>query len=129
MREFNLRERAEIVVIAEECMRNMAAQPLIDYFNRAYKTKFENNGISIADTIINKFFPECSDTFRETIHKIMMDYTFSFESSRDREDLHELFRDFFIFHNDANRNTVGIDQYFNEWYDARFPQNAKIGKS
>jgi hypothetical protein len=122
MRDFNLRERAEIVSIAQECSKSLSAQPLIDYFNRAYKTKFENNGTTIVDTIINKYFPECNDTFRETIHMLMLDYTFSFESCRDREDLHELFRDFFIFHNEANKITSSVDVYFNEWYDARHPK-------
>lgn len=125
MREFNLRERAEIVSIAQECSKSLSAQPLIDYFNRSYKTKFENNGTTIPDTIINKHFPECNDTFRETIHMIMLDYTFSFESARDREDLQEQFRDFFIFHNDANKITYSVDTYFNEWYDARHPKRVK----
>jgi len=40
-----------------------------------------------------------------------------------REELQELFRDFFIFHNDANLNTCAVDEYFNKWYDARFNSN------
>ena len=39
----------------------------------------------------------------------------------DRDELKELFRGFFIFHNDANTNTVSVDAYFDEWYDAKFP--------
>jgi hypothetical protein len=79
LREFDLRERAEIVSIAQKCMRNMAAQPLIDYFNKAYLTKFENNGTTIADSIINKYYPDCNKTMRENLLSIMLEYTFSFE--------------------------------------------------
>ena len=35
-----------------------------------------------------------------------------------KEKLHELFRDFFTYHNDSNRNSSSVDQYFNEWFDA-----------
>lgn len=31
-REYNLRERADIVALAQECAQSLAAQPLIDYF-------------------------------------------------------------------------------------------------
>lgn len=34
MREYNLRERAEIVSLAIECAKSLAAQPLIDYFQK-----------------------------------------------------------------------------------------------
>jgi hypothetical protein len=32
MKEFNLRERAEIVKLAQECSKSLKAGPLIDYF-------------------------------------------------------------------------------------------------
>jgi hypothetical protein len=80
MREFSLMERAEILVLAKKCSENLAAQPLIDYFNKHYRTKFENNGTTIADSIINKYFPDCDEMFRETIHEIMIQYVFDFES-------------------------------------------------
>jgi hypothetical protein len=38
-----------------------------------------------------------------------------------KKELLELFRDFFIFHNEANKITCAVDDYFNEWYDARYP--------
>lgn len=41
------------------------------------------------------------------------------ESSIDKERLRKVFHDFFIFHNDANKNTVSIDEYFDEWYDTK----------
>lgn len=34
MREYNLRERAEIVSLAQECAKSLTAQPLIDYFQK-----------------------------------------------------------------------------------------------
>ena len=37
MKEFNLRERAEIVSIAMECSESFTAQPLIDYFTKAFQ--------------------------------------------------------------------------------------------
>ena len=37
-----------------------------------------------------------------------------------KEDLRELFRDFFIFHNNSNKNTVAVDDYFEKWYNSRF---------
>ena len=51
MREFNLRERAEIVSIAQECSKSLSSQPLIDYFNKSFKTKFENNGNTMVHEI------------------------------------------------------------------------------
>lgn len=121
MREFDLRERAEIVFIAEKCSRTMKAQPLIDYFVKSFQTKFENNGTTITDSIINKYYPDCNEVMRETLHRILLDYTFSFEHiSRGitREELLEYFQNFFIFHNSANENTCAVDDYFNEWFDA-----------
>lgn len=122
-KEFNLRERAEIVALAQECSKSLSAQPLIDYFHKQYRTRF-HNGRTIVDTIIDKYYPNCNDTFRENIHDILIDYTFAFEGSisaeTSKEDLRELFRDFFIFHNDANKNTVAVDEYFDQWYDSLF---------
>jgi hypothetical protein len=80
MREFNLRERGEIVDIAQECSGSLMAQALIDYFNRHYRTKFENNGNTITDTIINKYFPNCNDMFRNTIKEMLMQYTFDLQT-------------------------------------------------
>ena len=34
MKEYNLRERAEIVSLAMECAKSLTAQPLIDYFQK-----------------------------------------------------------------------------------------------
>jgi hypothetical protein len=34
MKEYNLRERAEIVSLAQECAKSLKAQPLIDYFQK-----------------------------------------------------------------------------------------------
>lgn len=78
MREFNLRERAEIVSIAQECSKSLAAQPLIDYFNNVYVTKFQN-GNTLGNTIINKYFPDSNEVFRRTVTDMMIDYTFAFE--------------------------------------------------
>ena len=36
-REYNLRERAEIVVLAQRCSTELKAQPLIDYFESKLK--------------------------------------------------------------------------------------------
>jgi len=131
LREFNLRERAEIVDIAQKCSKSLKAQPLIDYFNKSYLTKFEN-GKTIADKIIDRYYPNCNDTFRNNILSILIEYIFSFEHQMElgqdvpeKEDLRELFRDFFKFHNDANENTCAVDKYFDEWYDARFTSNEK----
>jgi len=80
MREFSLMERAEILVLAKKCSESLTSQPLIDYFNKHHKTKFENNGTTIANSIINKYFPDCNEMFRESIHEIMIQYVFDFES-------------------------------------------------
>lgn len=78
-KEFDLRERSEIVLIAQECSKSLSAQPLIDYFHKSYRTKFEN-GKTIIDKIIDKYYPNCNDTFRDTQFSMMVDYIFSFES-------------------------------------------------
>lgn len=130
IREFNLRERAEIVVIADKCVKDMSAQPLIDYFNKIYRTKFENNGNTICDTIINKYYPDCNETMRNNIHEIILQYVFDFEyimeegekqeqRRENKEELRAKFRDFFIYHNDANKNTIAVDEYYDQWYDDR----------
>jgi len=80
MRQFNLRERAEIVELAQECSETLAAQPLIEYFNRAYTTKWKN-GKSMVNIIIDKYYPDCNDMFRDTLHNMMLDFVFSFERS------------------------------------------------
>jgi len=80
-REFNLRERAEIVVLAEKCAKELSAQSLIDYFNKVYRTRFENNGTTIADTIINKYYPDCNEAMRDNLHMIMLDFIFAFEAT------------------------------------------------
>jgi hypothetical protein len=130
LREFNLRERAEIVELAQKSVKEMSAQCLIDYFNKIYRTKFENNGNTISDTIINKYYPDCSETMRNNLHEIILQFVFDFEfvleegekqekKRENKEELRAKFRDFFIFHNDANKNTVAVDEYFDEWYNER----------
>lgn len=122
-KEFNLRERAEIVAIAQDCSKSLSAQPLIDYFHKQYQTRFQN-GQTIVDKIIDKYYPDCSNMFRDNLHAILIEYIFAFEGvfppDEHKEDLRELFRDFFIFHNDANKNTVAVDEYFDQWYDSTF---------
>ena len=129
-KEFNLRERTEIVDNAMKCSKELSAQPLIDYFHKAYRTKFEN-GKTIVDKIIDKYYPDCSDMFRDTLHAIIVEFIFNFESQLEsflpedgkaekKEQFRDYFRDFFTFHNEANKNIIpSIDEYFDKWYDAR----------
>ena len=72
IKEFNLRERAEIVSLAQECSKTLSAQPLIDYFNKIHKIKFENNGLTICDNIINIHYPNCSDMMRNNLREMML---------------------------------------------------------
>jgi len=48
---------------------------------------------------------------------------------KNKQELRDKFRDFFIFHNEANKNTVAVDEYFNEWYDTRYREEQKQIKS
>lgn len=123
-KEFNLRERADIVSLATECSKNLSAQSLIDYFHKSYRTKFEN-GKTILDTIIDKYYPNSSDRFRDMLSTMFIEYIFSFEgvipSDSDKEDLRDLFIDFFVFHNDANQRVrEEIIGMFDQWYDSKF---------
>lgn len=79
IREFSFEERAHIVSLARTCTKKLSSQPLIDYFNKFYRTRFENNGTVIADTIINKYYPDCNDTMRNNLHEIMLQFAFDFE--------------------------------------------------
>lgn len=123
-KEFNLRERAEIVSLATECTKNLSAQSLINYFHKAYRQKFEN-GKTIINSIIDKYYPTSSERFRDNLSRMFIEYIFSFEgvipSESEKEDLRELFLDFFIFHNDANqRAREEISGLFDQWYDSKF---------
>ena len=80
MREFNYRERTEIILLVEECNRTRDEQPLIDYFNKAHTTKWEN-GKTVTNSIIDKYFPDCHDRFRDTLLNMMVDFAFSFEKT------------------------------------------------
>jgi len=178
LREFNFEERCHIVSLARTCVKKLSSQPLIDYFNKIYRTKFENNGNTIADTIINKYYPDCNDIMRDNLHNIMLEFVFDFEyvaeegekheqkqedkkyywndaitaakreaylsdeiyipenlrgkieiyikdngdvaiRPTDKERLRKVFRNFFIFHNDANKITSSVDEYFDKWYDEK----------
>lgn len=137
LREFSSEERAHIISLARTCVKNLSPQSLIDYFNKIYRTKFENNGNTICDTIINKYYPDCNETMRNNIYEIILQYVFDFEyimeegekyekRKEDKEELRAKFRDFFIFHNDANKNTISVDEYFDEWYDARIGESFEL---
>jgi hypothetical protein len=81
LREFSFEERAHIVSLARTCTKKLSSQPLIDYFNKIYRTKFENNGNIIADTIINKFYPDCNERMRDNLHEMMLQFVFDFEDT------------------------------------------------
>jgi hypothetical protein len=41
IKDWDLRERADIVVLAQECGEQLKAQPLIDYFEEKFKIYLE----------------------------------------------------------------------------------------
>ena len=80
MREFSFRERLEIMTLVNECSLTMEEQPLIDYFNNLHTIKWEN-GKTITNSIIDNYFPDCHDRFRDKLLNMMIDFSFSFEKS------------------------------------------------
>jgi arginyl-tRNA synthetase len=94
MRQFSIKERNEIMSHAADAILADDPQGLIEYFNNSYTTKFEN-GKTIANKIIDKYFPDCSDMFREKLHNIMIDFVFNFEKSMEQSKEEErVLRDF-----------------------------------
>ena len=81
LREFSFEERCHIVSLARTCVKKLSSQPLIDYFNKIYRTKFENNGNVIADSIINKYYPNCNEKMRDNLHEIMLQFVFDIEDT------------------------------------------------
>jgi hypothetical protein len=73
MREYNHRERLEITLLAEECSRSGNEQPLIDYINKLHTTKWEN-GKTITNSIIDNYFPDCHDRFRDKLLNILQEF-------------------------------------------------------
>jgi len=73
-KEFDLRERGEIVLLAKESSKTLSAQQLIDYFQYIFYQK---------------------------------------------ENLKDLFIDFFIFHNPDNQKVKKeIGDFFDRWYES-----------
>lgn len=94
MRQFSLKEREEILRIASMCLQVGDEQPLIDFFNNAHTTKFEN-GKTIINKIIDKHFPDILDSFRNQLHEMMIDFIFNLEKSmEDSKEKEKILRDF-----------------------------------
>jgi hypothetical protein len=89
LKEFSFEERCHIVSLARTCVKKLSSQPLIDYFNKIYRTKFENNGNVIADTIINKYYPDCNERMRDNFHEMMLQFVFDFEDTMEEGEKNE----------------------------------------
>jgi hypothetical protein len=79
LRKFSPEEQEDIILLAIKCSKKLTAQPLIEYFDKIYRNKFENNGNFIPDTIINKYYPNCDETMRDNLHEIMLEFVFEIE--------------------------------------------------
>ena len=120
-KEFNLRERAEIVSIAMECVKTLSSQELINYFKSKFTVDY-NVKDDVIDSIIDIKYPKSNIFFRKNVKSIVHEYVLL----NNRDILLNLFRDFFIFHNEANKITSAVDTYFNEWYDSKVNQKQDI---
>lgn len=94
LRKFSPEEHEDIILLATKCSKEQTAQPLIEYFNKIYRTKFENNGNSIPDTIINKYYPNCDETMRNNLHEIMLQFVFEIERLMERNEKNNELRHF-----------------------------------
>lgn len=119
--DYNLRERAEIVNLAIKSSKTLNSQELIDFFEEKHRIPPTDDGYM--NDIINVTYPKCSDNFRGNLKKMMLKYSMK---QFDEETLLDYFRDFFAFHNEANKNTSAVDKYFTEWFSNRMSNQNEL---
>ena len=51
--------------------------------------------------------------------KFLENKIFVLENELTKESMKQKVRDFFIFHNEANKQTSSVDKYFEEWWESK----------